>query len=90
MNRRRFIQLAGAGLGLAATPLLTPNTVYVGTMGQSLLAIDRESGALLWEQRLRGRVKSALAARDGYLVVLSEPRFVYLFKSASATDVVSP
>lgn len=75
---------------LTATPLLTPNTVYVGSMGRSLFAIDRATGALQWEQVLKGRVKSALAARDGYLVVLSEPRYVYLFKSASATDVVSP
>ncbi len=75
---------------LTAAPLLTPNTVYVGSMGRSLFAIDRATGALQWEQLLKGRVKSALAARDGYLVVLSEPHFVYLFKSASAADVVSP
>lgn len=76
---------------LQATPLITPHTVYVGTMAHSLFAIDRETGARTWEQQLRGRVKSALAARDGYLVVLSEPRFVYLFKSSSAIDdVVSP
>lgn len=75
---------------LTATPLLTPNTVYVGSMGRSLFAIDRATGALQWEQVLKGRVKSAFAARDGYLVVLSEPRFVYLFKSASAANVVSP
>lgn len=76
---------------LRATPLLTPHTVYIGNMARSLFAIDRETGARKWEQQLRGRVKSALAARDGYLVVLSEPRFVYLFKSSSATDnVASP
>jgi len=76
---------------LRATPLLTPHTVYIGNMAHSLFAIDRETGARKWEQQLRGRVKSAFAARDGYLVVLSEPRFVYLFKSSSAADdVASP
>ena len=76
---------------LRATPLLTPQTVYIGNMAHSLFAIDRETGTLKWEQQLKGRVKSALAARNGYLVVLSEPRFVYLFKSSSAADdVVSP
>ena len=76
---------------LRAAPLLTPHTVYVGSMAYSLFAIDRETGDPKWEQQLRGRVKSALVARDGYLVVLSEPRFVYLFKSSSAVDdVVSP
>lgn len=76
---------------LTATPLLTPSAVYIGNMGHSLFAVDRQTGALEWEGELRGRVKSALAAREGYLVVLSEPRFVYLFKSSSASsDVASP
>ncbi len=75
---------------LTATPLLTPNTVYAGSMRRSVFAIDRATGEKKWEQQLRGRVKSAFAARDGYLVVLAEPRYVFLFKSASAADVVSP
>jgi outer membrane protein assembly factor BamB len=75
---------------LTAAPLLTPNTVYVGSMGRLLFAIDRATGVAKGQLELKGRVKSALAARDGYLVVLAEPRFVYLFKSASVSDVVSP
>ncbi len=75
---------------LRSTPLLTPTMVYIGSMRRALFAIDRTTGALQWEHELRGRVKSAFAARDGHLVVLAEPRFVYLFKSASARDVVSP
>jgi outer membrane protein assembly factor BamB len=76
---------------LTATPLLTPNTVYIGNMGHSLFAVNRQTGRLRWKGDLKGRVKSALAARDGYLVVLSEPRFVYLFQSASvSSDVASP
>jgi outer membrane protein assembly factor BamB len=76
---------------LASTPLITPNTIYVGSMGRQLFAVDRATGAVKWKQELRGRVKSAMAARGEYLVVLSEPRFVYLFKSSPATnDVLSP
>ncbi|MFQ5571872.1 MAG: PQQ-binding-like beta-propeller repeat protein [Rhodothermales bacterium] len=71
---------------LTAAPLLTPRHVYIGSMGRMLYAVDRETGAKQWEHQLRGRVKSALAARDGYLVVLSEPHFVYLFRSTSAPD----
>ncbi len=78
-----------AGAALAAAPLLTAETVYVGSMGQKLIALDRQTGTLKWEQELKGRVKSALAARGGYLVVLTEPRFVYLFKSTSAISHVA-
>lgn len=69
---------------LAAAPFVTPHTVYVGSMGGVLYGVDRNMGVLRWEEELRGRVKSALAAKDGGLVVLAEPRYVYLF--ASSTD----
>lgn len=76
---------------LRAAPLITPNVVYAGTMDRMLYAVDRATGSLVWKEELRGRVKSALAAREGYLVVLTEPRYVYLFKSTSASNhVVSP
>lgn len=65
---------------LTAAPLLTPHTVYFGTMRRDLVALARSTGTEQWRTTLRGRVKSALAARDGQLVVLSEPHFVYLFK----------
>lgn len=69
---------------LAAAPFLTPRTIYVGSMGGMLYGVDRNLGALRWEEKLRGRVKSALAAKDGSLVVLAEPRYVYLFASSTA------
>ncbi len=67
---------------LVAVPLMTPNAVFVGSMGGMLYAVDRHGGKILWQHKLRGRVKSALAAGDGYVVVLSEPRHVTLFKTA--------
>lgn len=73
---------------ITAPPLLTPRTVYAGTMGRHLLAVDRATGALQWEEELKGRVKSAMAAGAGYLVVLTEPHYVYLFKPTTrASDV---
>lgn len=72
---------------IAAPPLLTPGTVYFGTMGRHLLGVDRSTGTLQWQEELKGRIKSAMAAGAGYLVVLTEPHFVYLFKSTEAGDV---
>ncbi len=69
---------------LTAAPFLTPRTIYVGSMGGMLYGVDRNLGVLRWEEKLRGRVKSALAAKDGSLVVLAEPRYVYLFASSTA------
>lgn len=68
-----------AGDAITAPPLITRSTVYVGTMGRKLVGVDRGTGALRWEQVLKGRVKSPMAARDGVLVVLTEPKTVYAF-----------
>jgi len=67
---------------ITAAPLITRSTVYFGTMGRMLYGVDRSTGEKLWEHRLKGRVKSPMAARDGILVVLTEPHEVYLFRPA--------
>jgi outer membrane protein assembly factor BamB len=67
---------------ITAPPLITRSTVYVGTMGRMLYGVDRSTGAKRWEHRLKGRVKSPMAAREGILVVLTEPHEVYLFRPA--------
>lgn len=66
---------------ITGAPLLTPEFVFFGTMRKMLYAVERGTGVHRWDQQLKGRVKSAMAARDGHLVVLTEPRYVYLFKS---------
>lgn len=73
----------------ASAPLITPSTVFIGSMGRMLYALDRNTGALLWEEKLDGRVKSAMALRDDQLVVLAEPNVVYLFKPISENDDVA-
>ena len=68
---------------ITAPPLLTPDVVYVGSMGRQLYALRRATGEVLWEEELEGRIKSGMAAREGHLVVLAEPENVYLFKPAT-------
>ena len=63
----------------AAPPLVTPDHVFVGSMGRMLYAFDRRSASLAWEYRLEGRIKSAMAVREGELFVLAEPRHIYRF-----------
>lgn len=64
---------------VTAPPLLTDNRVFVGTMHSKLIALDRATGEKLWEYELDGRVKSAFAATESSLVVLTEPRRAYMF-----------
>ena len=67
---------------LSATPLVTDGYLFIGTLNKQLLAIDMGNGERVWEHELKGRVKSAMAAKDGGLVVLAEPRIVYKFTQA--------
>lgn len=68
---------------VTAAPLLTADVVYVGTMESELIALDRTTGAVIWEHELGGRMKSGLAASENRLVVLAEPKTVYMFETAS-------
>ena len=71
---------------VVAPPLLTGTHVYAGTMGRMLYVFERETNELVWEDELRGRIKSAMSARDGYLIVLTEPRYVYALKMMESDD----
>ncbi len=77
---RALWQWQGDG-AIAGAPYLNEHAVYVGSMGSMVSALDRHTGTLSWETKLRGRIKSAVAGYDDFLVVLSEPRYVYLLKS---------
>jgi len=69
---------------IAAAPYMNAHAVYVGTMGGTLYALDREKGTVRWQETLRGRIKSKIVGYDDFLVVLSEPRYVYLLRSDEA------
>ncbi len=76
-ERWRF-QTDGAIVG---APLIVGQVVYVGAMDKRFVALERDTGRLLWETTLAGRIKSAPAYARGMVVVLSEPRYVYGFRA---------
>lgn len=76
-GRERWSVAVGSAVG--AAPFLSRSFVFVGTLDSRLVALERDTGALVWETELRGRVKSAMVARDDDLFVLTEPRYVYRF-----------
>ena len=65
---------------VSAAPLVTETHVFVGTLGQELFALNRFTGEIEWETKMRGRIKSSMAVVGGGLLVLSEPRYVTYFK----------
>lgn len=73
---------------VTAAPLIAANVVYVGTMRSKLIALDRSTGAQLWEHELDGRMKSAFAATENSLIVLAEPKTVYLFEMSGENYVL--
>ncbi len=75
---------------LASPPLITNETLYVASMGNNLYALDPATGEVLWQQEMEGRVKSGMAAGDGYLIVLAEPNMVYLFRHSNADYAATP
>lgn len=64
---------------VTATPLMTEGTVYVGTMRSRLVGLARSDGTRVWETKLEGRIKSPFASSGTQVIVLAEPRHVYLF-----------
>jgi outer membrane protein assembly factor BamB len=65
--------------GLSAAPVVAGAHVFVATLKGVVAALPLGGGAPVWTAEVRGRVKSALAAIDGRLFVLSEPRHLTAF-----------
>ena len=68
---------------IAAAPVVNGSIVFVGSMDEKVYAVHRDNGSIQWETPLRGRVKSSPAVRNGYLIVMSEPRYIYAFTNAA-------
>ncbi len=77
---------ADASAAVSAPPVITAETVYVGTMGALLMGFDRTDGSLIWNTELDGRIKSAFALKESLLIVLAEPRYVYVYEPDSGDD----
>ena len=72
---------------ISAAPLVTDRHIFVGSMGKMIYGLNRETGAVEWDAELKGRVKSAMAATQNGIVVLSEPRYITYFTSSEGSDV---
>ena len=70
---------------IVAAPYMHGPVIYVGTLGSEVVALDRTTGEKLWSETLRGRIKSRIVGYDDFLVVLSEPRYVYLLREHEAS-----
>ena len=77
---------ANASAAVSAPPVITAETVYVGTMGALLMGFDRHDGSLIWNTELDGRIKSAFALKESLLIVLAEPRYVYAYEPDPGDD----
>lgn len=75
-----------ASAAISAPPVITAETVYVGTMGALLMGFDRNDGRLIWSTELDGRIKSAFALKESRLIVLAEPRYVYVYEPDPGDD----
>ena len=74
------------GEAVTAPPLISDGVAYVGTMGERLIALDPETGQMSWEKQLSGRVKSAMAARDGRLLILTDRRHVEAYARVDKSE----
>ena len=70
-------------------PLITNNTIYIGTLRGIFYALDRTSGEKLWEHKVTGRIKSAMVAHDEKIIVMAETQQLFVFET-QARDEVSP
>ena len=60
-------------------PLFTNNTIYIGSLRGMLYALDRRTGEKIWEHKVTGRIKSAMVAYDGRIVVMAETQQLFVF-----------
>ncbi|MEM1096766.1 MAG: PQQ-binding-like beta-propeller repeat protein [Bacteroidota bacterium] len=72
---------------ISAAPLITQDHVFVGSLGKQLYVLDRDTGAMLEEHEVKGRIKTAIAAYDDSVIVLCEPQHIYRFATRTAEEV---
>ena len=88
LSRTEGRELWSVGFGdvITAPPLVAGSTVYVGTLGSELAGLDAHTGKELWRTELKGRMKSAMAVAGDGLLVLTEPKWVVLFRPAAQDE----
>lgn len=68
---------------MVASPTFHNGHLYVGTLGRKLFVLDDETGAILHEYRVGGRIQSRPLVYPGGVVVYAEPSHVYHFVPVS-------
>lgn len=64
-----------------SAPLITEQTVYVGTMRKFIYGLDIDTGSELWNHEVTGRVKAAVSGAGNSIVVLAETQQVLAFST---------
>ncbi|MCB0833747.1 MAG: PQQ-binding-like beta-propeller repeat protein [Bacteroidetes bacterium] len=70
------------GGAVSVAPLVTPDAVFVGSQNGMLYALEPSGGKCVWTFETNSRIKSEMAAYGKYLIVASERKHVYVFRSA--------
>ena len=68
---------------VVSSPAVDGNTVYVGSSGGNLYAVDRESGALKWKFEVKNRVASSPAVAGGIVYFGAYDGFFYAVDAAT-------
>lgn len=69
-----------------ATPLVTDDTIYYGTEGGYLLAVDLESGSKKWEARVDGGIERQPAVSGDHAWVVDSSSSVYGFEKSGGEE----
>ncbi len=69
--------------GVFASPIAAGGTLYIGTLGRELLAVEASTGKVRWRAALGGRVFGAAAADGGVVVCQADDLKGYAFDAAT-------
>jgi outer membrane protein assembly factor BamB len=76
-----------AGNRIVASPVISDGTLFVGSMGGELLAVDSKSGALRWRFRADAPISSTVAVVNGTVVFQSNANTIFAVRSNDGTEV---
>lgn len=70
-----------------AVPTIVDNTLYIGSAGRQITAIDRVLGKKLWHTGVKGPVYGGIAAQDGTLYFGDGKGYVYAMDATKGTEL---
>ena len=70
--------------GFRSAPLVHDGRVYIGSLNKTFYCLDAETGAVVWQRPLGGRVTWSTPAREGKVIAVGcEDGKVYAFSTAA-------